>query len=90
MELCGHSPRFELPASDFGQKDPKRLVVICHFCGDTKHKAMHCDKVSNDLKDQLNVDEVNCLLFVVVHFSCHCTLRYFRFSETPTIGSNRR
>ncbi|KAK7573907.1 hypothetical protein V9T40_011098 [Parthenolecanium corni] len=51
-------PRFELPASDVGQKDTKKLIVICHFCGDTKHKAMYCDKVSNDVKDQMNAEEI--------------------------------
>lgn len=57
--MCFLSPRFELPASDLGQKDPKKLIVICHFCGDTKHKAMYCDKVSNDMKDQLSSEEIN-------------------------------
>lgn len=65
-----HSPRFELPASDVGQKDTKKLIVICHFCGDTKHKAMYCDKVSNDVKDQMNAEEiaVSILLFCCFFF----------------------
>lgn len=69
------SPRFELPAGDVGQKDPKKLVVICHFCGDTKHKAMYCDKVSHDVKDQLNNEEMNVShfqsLFYVFLFDEH-------------------
>lgn len=46
------SPRFELPAyqqHDINQKDPKKLIVICHFCGDTGHKAMYCHKMVSDL-----------------------------------------
>lgn len=46
------SPRFELPAyqqHDINQKDSKKLVVICHFCGDTGHKAMYCHKMVSDL-----------------------------------------
>lgn len=51
-------PRFELPpASEMMQKDMTKLVVICHFCGDAGHKAMYCDKVSNDVKDQLSIEE---------------------------------
>lgn len=49
--LC-FSPRFELPAyqqHDANQKDSKKLVVICHFCGDTGHKAMYCHKMVSDL-----------------------------------------
>lgn len=60
-----HSPRFELPASDVGQKDTKKLVVICHFCGDTKHKAMYCDKVSNDIKDQMNAEEIAVSILLI-------------------------
>lgn len=51
--LCfNFSPRFELPAyqqHDVNQKDSKKLVVICHFCGDTGHKAMYCHKMVSDL-----------------------------------------
>lgn len=72
-----HSPRFELPASDVGQKDTKKLIVICHFCGDTKHKAMYCDKVSNDVKDQMNAEEiaVSILLFCCFFFVFICKLQ---------------
>lgn len=56
------SPRFELPAYqqyDANQKDAKKLVVICHFCGDTGHKAMYCHKMVSDLvkiKPELEVN----------------------------------
>lgn len=55
-------PRFELPAYqqyDAYQKDAKKLVVICHFCGDTGHKAMYCHKMVSDLvkiKPELEVN----------------------------------
>lgn len=57
------SPRFELPAyqqHDINQKDLKKLVVICHFCGDTGHKAMYCHKMVSDLvkiKPELEINE---------------------------------
>lgn len=60
-------PRFELPAPpDQNLKDQKKPpVIICHFCGEHGHKAIHCNKINpenhkegahiNDPnKDQLN------------------------------------
>ncbi|CAH0387928.1 unnamed protein product [Bemisia tabaci] len=47
-------PRFELPASDASSKDQKKLVIICHFCGDTGHKAMYCHKMGPDPNDPNN------------------------------------
>lgn len=41
-------PRFELPAPpDQVQKDKKTTpVIICHFCNEHGHKAIHCNKMS--------------------------------------------
>lgn len=39
------SPRFELPALDLAQKDTKKVVVVCHFCGETGHKAIYCQRM---------------------------------------------
>lgn len=61
--IFNFSPRFELPAyqqHDLNQKDSKKLVVICHFCGDTGHKAMYCHKMVSDLvkiKPELEANE---------------------------------
>lgn len=61
--IFNFSPRFELPAyqqHDINQKDSKKLVVICHFCGDTGHKAMYCHKMVSDLvkiKPELEANE---------------------------------
>lgn len=52
------SPRFELPASDASSKDQKKLVIICHFCGDTGHKAMYCHKMGPDPNDPNNVSNL--------------------------------
>lgn len=66
-------PRFELPAPpDQNVKDPKKTpVIICHFCGEHGHKAIHCNKmvdptkvffVQNEDGDKDNVDGQNTYL----------------------------
>ncbi|CAH1980752.1 unnamed protein product [Acanthoscelides obtectus] len=47
-------PRFELPAPpDQNMKDPKKQpVIICHFCGEHGHKAIHCNKMVDPTKVQ--------------------------------------
>lgn len=52
-------PRFELPAPpDQNVKDPKKTpVIICHFCGEHGHKAIHCNKINVDNKEQLSHDD---------------------------------
>uniref|UniRef100_A0A0V0GCH4 Cleavage and polyadenylation specificity factor subunit 4 n=1 Tax=Triatoma dimidiata TaxID=72491 RepID=A0A0V0GCH4_TRIDM len=44
-------PRFELPAADATQRDPKKLVIVCHFCGDTGHKALFCHKMPQEMRE---------------------------------------
>lgn len=43
-------PRFELPAPpDQNLKDQKKPpVIICHFCGEHGHKAIHCNKINTE------------------------------------------
>lgn len=45
------SPRFELPATDVQQKDGKKLIITCHYCGETGHKAMYCNKMPPEMKE---------------------------------------
>lgn len=54
------------------QKDMTKLVVICHFCGDAGHKAMYCDKVSNDVKDQLSIEEQVKYMYTlkIIYYTC--------------------
>ncbi|XP_066260277.1 cleavage and polyadenylation specificity factor subunit 4 [Euwallacea similis] len=57
-------PRFELPAPpDQKQQDKnKPPVIICHFCGEHGHKALHCNKMSEhhrhkEMQAMLNADD---------------------------------
>ncbi|KAJ8929323.1 hypothetical protein NQ314_018000 [Rhamnusium bicolor] len=52
-------PRFELPAPpDQNLKDQKKTpVIICHFCGEHGHKAIHCNKMVDPNKDHIPNDE---------------------------------
>ncbi|KAI4471949.1 cleavage and polyadenylation specificity factor subunit 4-related [Holotrichia oblita] len=45
-------PRFELPAPpDQNLKDQKKPpVIICHFCGEHGHKAVHCSKITRKIR----------------------------------------
>ncbi|CAH1106094.1 unnamed protein product [Psylliodes chrysocephalus] len=44
-------PRFELPAPPDQQKEQKKTpVIICHFCGEHGHKAIHCNKMVDPTK----------------------------------------
>lgn len=55
-------PRFELPAPpDQNLKDQKKPpVIICHFCGEHGHKAIHCSKISAEInKEGAHNDDVN-------------------------------
>lgn len=45
------SPRFELPATDITQKEGKKLVIVCHFCGESGHKALYCEKMPVEMKE---------------------------------------
>lgn len=45
------SPRFELPAADATQRDPKKLLIVCHFCGDPGHKALFCHKMPQEMRE---------------------------------------
>jgi len=51
------SPRFELPATDVQQKDGKKLVITCHYCGETGHKAMYCNKMPPEMKEAQSKQE---------------------------------
>ncbi|XP_054282037.1 cleavage and polyadenylation specificity factor subunit 4-like [Macrosteles quadrilineatus] len=44
-------PRFELPAADVNQKEGKKVVIVCHFCGESGHKALYCHKMPADMKE---------------------------------------
>ncbi|XP_047112714.1 cleavage and polyadenylation specificity factor subunit 4 [Schistocerca piceifrons] len=44
-------PRFELPATDVQQKDGKKVIITCHYCGETGHKALFCNKMPPDMRD---------------------------------------
>ncbi|GLH13195.1 Cleavage and polyadenylation specificity factor subunit 4 [Gryllus bimaculatus] len=48
-------PRFELPATDVQQKDGKKLVITCHYCGETGHKALYCNKMPPEMKEAKNL-----------------------------------
>lgn len=57
-------PRFELPAppDQKTQDKNKPPVIICHFCGEHGHKAIHCNKMSEhhhqkELQMLMNSDE---------------------------------
>lgn len=54
-------PRFELPAPpDQNLKDQKKPpVIICHFCGEHGHKAIHCNKINPENKEACQNDEAN-------------------------------
>jgi len=43
--LC--SPRFDLPTHD-PVAQAKKASIVCHFCGETGHKAANCSKIKND------------------------------------------
>lgn len=57
--LCGDGPeckfmhpRFELPQpTDMTQKDGKKVVIVCHFCGESGHKALYCHKMPQEMKE---------------------------------------
>uniref|UniRef100_A0A1B6DZ05 Cleavage and polyadenylation specificity factor subunit 4 n=1 Tax=Clastoptera arizonana TaxID=38151 RepID=A0A1B6DZ05_9HEMI len=44
-------PRFELPATDISQKEGKKIIIVCHFCGESGHKALYCDKMPVEMKE---------------------------------------
>ncbi|XP_071453787.1 cleavage and polyadenylation specificity factor subunit 4 [Hetaerina americana] len=44
-------PRFELPATDVQQKEGKKVIITCHYCGESGHKAIYCNKMPPDLKE---------------------------------------
>ncbi|XP_063221183.1 cleavage and polyadenylation specificity factor subunit 4 isoform X2 [Bacillus rossius redtenbacheri] len=45
-------PRFELPATDVQQKDGKKMVTItCHYCHESGHKALYCNKMPPELRE---------------------------------------
>lgn len=44
-------PRFELPATDMNTKDGKKVLLTCHFCGESGHKAMYCHKMPFDMRE---------------------------------------
>lgn len=47
------SPRFELPAiQDMQPKEGKKVLITCHFCGETGHKAIYCSKIPPDMREQ--------------------------------------
>nr|CAD7257748.1 unnamed protein product [Timema shepardi] len=46
-----HCPRFELPATDIQQKDGKKLVITCHYCGESGHKALYCNKMPAEIRE---------------------------------------
>ncbi|KAF5277052.1 hypothetical protein FQA39_LY06290 [Lamprigera yunnana] len=56
-------PRFELPVPpDQNVKDQKKTpVIICHFCGEHGHKALHCNKMNPDSRDITNKDSFKVL-----------------------------
>ncbi|OXU29253.1 cleavage and polyadenylation specificity factor subunit 4 [Nasonia vitripennis] len=46
-------PRFELPAiQDMQPKEGKKVLITCHFCGETGHKAIYCNKIPPDMREQ--------------------------------------
>lgn len=46
------SPRFELPAiQDTQPKEGKKVMITCHFCRETGHKAIYCNKLPPDMRD---------------------------------------
>ncbi|XP_058801705.1 cleavage and polyadenylation specificity factor subunit 4 [Phymastichus coffea] len=46
-------PRFELPAiQDLAPKEGKKVMITCHFCGETGHKAIYCNKMPADMREQ--------------------------------------
>nr|CAD7461256.1 unnamed protein product [Timema tahoe] len=47
-------PRFELPATDIQQKDGKKLVITCHYCGESGHKALYCNKMPAEIREVQN------------------------------------
>ncbi|KAJ8971551.1 hypothetical protein NQ317_000767 [Molorchus minor] len=50
---------FELPAPpDQNLKDPKKApVIICHFCGEHGHKAIHCNKMVDPNRSYIQTEE---------------------------------
>lgn len=48
------SPRFELPAiQDLqGPKEGKKVMITCHFCGEGGHKAIYCNKMPPEMREQ--------------------------------------
>lgn len=52
---CGDAhPKFELP--QLFMDDPrglgKKIIITCHYCGESGHKVAQCPKVPQELKDQ--------------------------------------
>lgn len=47
-----YSPRFELPAvQDMQPKEGKKIMITCHFCGETGHKAIYCNKMPPEIRE---------------------------------------
>ncbi|XP_026684958.1 cleavage and polyadenylation specificity factor subunit 4-like [Diaphorina citri] len=71
-------PRFELPT----EVATKKLVVVCHFCGASDHRAMHCpvttaeliekereiQRAKKEAEKQLPTEVATKKLVVVCHF----------------------
>lgn len=52
-------PRFELPVPpDQNVKDQKKpVVIICHFCGEHGHKALHCNKMNPESRSEMIIKD---------------------------------
>jgi len=51
-------PRFDIPVTEQDAKNANKVILICHYCGETGHKATYCHKMPQDLKDK-HTKEVN-------------------------------
>lgn len=67
------SPRFELPAADVNQKEGKKVVIVCHFCGESGHKALYCHKMPADMKEAEAKQLVSLVYILEIYFKIPTT-----------------
>ncbi|ESO81999.1 hypothetical protein LOTGIDRAFT_135458 [Lottia gigantea] len=50
-------PKFDLPVTDNSQQ-VKKGNLTCHFCGEYGHKAIHCNKMPNQMRNLLSSENI--------------------------------
>ena len=53
------SPKFELPVMDAAFNASKRVIVTCHFCHESGHKAANCHKLSMSARQEVLFVTIN-------------------------------